>query len=741
MRQLVLVVFFGVTLALLGTAHAQKENIQWYCSGDSKIDFSSGSPILSSQPVLPGYNANPESATYSDRKTGQLLFFTDGKSVWNRDLVSMPHGSLLSGDGSNYRGDVIDVSIVPMPGSNSKFFVFSAYQSNILLPDLGWTVYSIVDMSLDSGRGDVIVHNAMLAGATAFAGLGATWHSNGCAVWILCHSIVGSQFYSFLLTPAGIDPAPVISQIGAPEYFAYNPFGSNQRWYGQPKFNVQGNRVVSDEDGNVELFDFDNRTGILSNPLELETLKGNTTPTFAFSPGGKRLYVTSGNNNGSSSYELSQFDLSSNDRSIIPGTRKSIYSKDNGNLIGLGSMQLGVDGKIYFSHLYSIRRPDSLGLACAFDTILFVTPHDSIGPWIRQNIIDSPPVCAYHEGKCDTGLMADFVQKSTNCGDLCTDLVDRSTLPASSWQWSMPGGHPSTSTSNNPHVCYDSAGIYLVTLIATGATGTDTIAKPVSISIASGAVTLMQPTDTLVAGGTDVNISINYLLPPNFDVNGYLSAQGKDTVVYYDRMELGINYDDKLLTLPLAEMAARISADSGWQIGSIDSEAGILRIVLLDSGYVSNYTTVDFGIHDGILHLGTYRFTANSSKTDTTSVNLAYVHLETTQSSYGFCDNLETAHIARVIIQGDQGIGLVDPESAFEVHPNPSNGTIRLVGLSGDKSELIVFDVLGRQVYARSIRSGEVNSAIDIENLPNGSYCIRVANGNTVLTRRILLVK
>ena len=155
-------------------ARGQKENVQWYCSGDSKIDFSSGSPILSYQGVLPG-SSNPESATYSDRLTGRLMFFSDGNTVWNRALVPMPHGSPLGGDITNEIRMPVDVLIVPMPGSQSKFLIFSVEISNTSSwPMLGWAVYSIVDMSLDSGRGDVIAHDAILAGGTAIAGLGAT---------------------------------------------------------------------------------------------------------------------------------------------------------------------------------------------------------------------------------------------------------------------------------------------------------------------------------------------------------------------------------------------------------------------------------------------------------------------------------------------------------------------------------------------------------------------------------------
>ena len=46
-----------------------------------------------------------------------------------------------------------------------------------------------------------------------------------------------------------------------------------------------------------------------------------------------------------------------------------------------------------------------------------------------------------------------------------------------SWQWSFPGGNPSTSTLANPIVTYSSPGVYSVTLVATNSWGTDSITK------------------------------------------------------------------------------------------------------------------------------------------------------------------------------------------------------------------------------------------------------------------------
>lgn len=82
--------------------------------------------------------------------------------------------------------------------------------------------------------------------------------------------------------------------------------------------------------------------------------------------------------------------------------------------------------------------------------------------WIDDiSFIYNPPVAA-------------FASSSTKCAGATITFSDQSTGGATSWNWSFPGGSPSTSSSANPVVTYTAAGTYSATLLAASANGTST---------------------------------------------------------------------------------------------------------------------------------------------------------------------------------------------------------------------------------------------------------------------------
>jgi len=86
------------------------------------------------------------------------------------------------------------------------------------------------------------------------------------------------------------------------------------------------------------------------------------------------------------------------------------------------------------------------------------------------------------------------VSDSVVCAGGCIDFTDTSS-DALSWSWTFAGGNPSSSSDQNPTVCFDSAGIFTVQLVVTNAFGTDSMSTQI----------VVHPNPTIVAG-SDVTI-------------------------------------------------------------------------------------------------------------------------------------------------------------------------------------------------------------------------------------------
>lgn len=107
---LLFVLFFGHIV------NAQQEAAIWYFGRNAGLDFRSGTPV----PLVDGQIYTREGcATISDN-VGNLLFYTDGISIWDRNHNTMPNGTGLLGDPSSSQSGMI----VPHPGDPNLFYVF-----------------------------------------------------------------------------------------------------------------------------------------------------------------------------------------------------------------------------------------------------------------------------------------------------------------------------------------------------------------------------------------------------------------------------------------------------------------------------------------------------------------------------------------------------------------------------------------------------------------------------------------
>lgn len=352
-------------ITILGQGFAQKQGNIWYFGNGAGLNFNSYSPSAIVGGQISYINgSHSEGCSVISDSSGSLLFYSNGMTVWNRNHEIMPNGDGLMGNYSSTQSALI----VPQPNSNRYFYLFTT-NAFCCGGDLSNGLrYSKIDMCLDHEYGDVISNEKnMLLIDTTSEKIAATVHINGIDFWIVTHKYFSDEFYALRLTPTGILDT-VISKIGSVHS------GSVAGAQGQLKFSSNGQlSAVASSNGNdlLELFDFNNSTGIVSNYRSLNRTNNGSVYGVEFSPDNSKLYAFScafspfGTN-------LTQYNLEAGGGNIdsINSSMNLIYHQDM-VVTGRG-LQIGPDGKIYMvsqtndKYLAVIHNPDFVGKACYF---------------------------------------------------------------------------------------------------------------------------------------------------------------------------------------------------------------------------------------------------------------------------------------------------------------------------------------------------------------------------------------
>ena len=353
-------------------------------------------------------------ASISD-ENGNILFYAGTPNVnvasplgkkfivrSNNDSI-MIGGDSLAGNGSMTQG----LLMLPFPNDTSKFYIFHIdYPAN----NMGdYLYYSVVDMSLNNGLGEVIQSNVFISDSVSEK-MQSVKAANGNDWWLLTlQGYPVAKFYKYKIDSTGIN---LISTQNSPQNYIAGA--------GQLVFSKNGDKVLSVGSlGATYLYDFDRCEGILSNPVLIDQYVSGfyTSERYggSFSPSGRFVYL--------SNYDsLFQFDTYATN---VKASKLLIYFTPHPFTphpdFVLGQHMLGPNGKIYISngylypnqspidsfntHLSVINDPDSIGLACNFMPYSF----SLLG---RKTYSSLPNMPNYNLGKleninCDSILAAD----------------------------------------------------------------------------------------------------------------------------------------------------------------------------------------------------------------------------------------------------------------------------------------------------------------------------------------------
>jgi gliding motility-associated-like protein len=363
-KKILLILSLFISLNVVG----QGEAANWYFGygAGMQFDLATGNTTTLNDGQL---STNEGCSTISDAN-GNLLFYSDGITVWNRNHQVMPNGNGLFGDPSSTQSALV----VPKPEDPDIYYIFTIDVR--FGAQLNGFNFSVIDMSLDGGLGDVIDKNMPLLSSSSEKISAVLKDCVKKSIWVITFASLNGDtniyntFHAFEVNNSGVNTTAVIS--------TFNTNINDARGY--LKLSPDGTKLVNaNMSGGLFLYDFDENTGVVTNEQQLIINSQSNAPYgVEFSPNSQILYVHSSNDSEGAAINhssvLTQFNLA------IADIQASEFELD-GRQLYRGGLQLGPNGKIYraLSATYTqglpflgvINNPNNIGAAANYQ-------HDAI---------------------------------------------------------------------------------------------------------------------------------------------------------------------------------------------------------------------------------------------------------------------------------------------------------------------------------------------------------------------------
>lgn len=375
--------------------------------------------------------------------------------------------------------------------------------------------------------------------------------------------------------------------------------------------------------------------------------------------------------------------------------------------------------------------------------------------WQPSNITSTGCDSGYVSGNCN--VVADFTSNSQNiCIGNSVSFINKSLNKPLSYQWSFPGGTPSSATTDNVTVTYNATGSYPVTLIAINANGSDTLTKTSYINVGtppvgqalpfiegfensafpSNGITINNPDngitwerDTIAvpyegSASAKINnlVNTNYgqsdaLVLPSFNLTGLSYTPYIKFKWAYARSDA--NYSDELVVL--------ISKDCG---------------VTFTQAFYKTGTSLATGVTQTTPYIpdsNTVWKTASISLANFTSYSNVIIKIVnvTDGGNNLYVDDLKIGELTLGLDQIVEGRGV-------NIFPNPFSQELNLEYFLSKKEnvQINIYDVLGKEiikVQAGSRNAGLQKFSIDGSKLSNpGIYLMYFTVGNETQIKKII---
>lgn len=496
-------------LSVLYTA-AQNQNANWFFGANAGLtwkttqSFNATGVYGTSNATLTGIPMNVAGSPMSTLEgcfsisdiDGNLLFFSDGITIWNKNFDVMANGGYLTGNPSSAQSGVI----FPFPRSKTQYVALTLGERNT-----NNLSYSVVDMYNYAGLGAVLPgqKNILFTGQSGALGesVAAVRHSNQYDYWVVApgRTTTNSYLNVWKVTSDGIQTSRhSVVTVGEPT--------TPTQPGGYIKFTQDGKHFVwNNFGGGSQVFfcygDFDNTTGMISNLKVRQGGIGTTTGYgygVDFTADGKYLYLSyvpgSRDVNTQTGLQIFNFQslLTASNPSAVTPVKTIINPQLPANGINdhFGAIQTGADGRMYISKfasnsMFVIDNPNDPSNLKIYrlDNILTGKVYWGLpnfaAPWFRMTI--DPPtittsICA--ESSATFKLLVENGFGFDKVSQIKFDFGDGSPDAVIVYSPAQPGTNTETHTYKTP-------GTYTITATAYNADGSVNVTETTEVTVNS----------------------------------------------------------------------------------------------------------------------------------------------------------------------------------------------------------------------------------------------------------------
>ncbi|MDB5225851.1 MAG: hypothetical protein JWN78_44 [Bacteroidota bacterium] len=322
-----------------------------------------------------------------------------------------------------------------------------------------------------------------------------------------------------------------------------------------------------------------------------------------------------------------------------------------------------------------------------------------------------------------TVIVANFLpDKTSGCAPLTVNFTDKTTGNPTQWRWDISNNGTTDFTTQNPSYTFTQAGIYAVKLVATNATGKDSIVKSTLIVVSPPVTSSITTAQQITCNGSTGSVNA-------------VAAGGDGSYTY-----LWSNNQTAASLTNVPAGTYSVTVKSGNQCSSTTTtnltqpdpiNVSVSTQLMNGSSNFSATLNVTGGITP-------YTFTLNNSSGSRIEASTQTIsNLSAGNYTVSVRDKNNCSKSSSFSMSSPTGIEQVENSfDKLDVYPNPAINSVNInISLKEEKTvQVELFDMSGRTMFSDEYSNiKDKEASVDLSNLSAGTYILKfgLPEGNT----------